>query len=434
MYQPRGIALFVLNLLLACFTPALAAEQSLLLSDGTELSMEVFPAATSEAKANILWIPSEYGVQEKEVQLVKQLSGKLSDRGFSIWLPDFFASWFLPATSENMAEIGHEPIQALIQHILHQGHTPLIIITADKGAVNALRALHSLQMQFAGSQSPLTEIGIVLLNPDLNISTPAPGEAAQYWPVTSATNLPVFILQGELSPWRWSLRRLVSALEKSGSNVFTQVLTGVRDRFYFRPDATAMEDKAAAHLPDVLIQAMTLLSPYMGTKRKVAAIEQSIGNTAKSGGHQTDNQLPVYHGKQGKTLKLKDLDDHSRQLMDYRGKVVLLNFWASWCPPCVHEIPSMVRLKQKLDTEPFEILATNLGENPATIRSFLQQHPVNFPVLLDDKGEAVKTWGVAAYPTSYIIDKSGKIRFALFGGFEWDNDAAIQQIRQLLDE
>jgi peroxiredoxin len=147
-----------------------------------------------------------------------------------------------------------------------------------------------------------------------------------------------------------------------------------------------------------------------------------------------DDALPVYKGEQNRRLVLQDMDGKTINLKDYRGKVVLLNFWASWCPPCVHEMPSMAALKTQLKGQDFEILAANLAEDKAAINAFVKSHPVNFPILLDPKGSAVKEWKVFAYPSSYLIDKKGQIRYALFGGYEWTSPAAMHAIEQLLKE
>ncbi len=134
-------------------------------------------------------------------------------------------------------------------------------------------------------------------------------------------------------------------------------------------------------------------------------------------------------------LRLENLSKKIISLADYRGRVVLVNFWASWCPPCVHEMPSMQRLADGLSDKPFEILAVNMAESPVVIREFLQTRVnVDFPILLDRDGAALKRWQVFAFPTSFVIDKSGRIRFGLFGATEWDSPEIVQKIQQLLRE
>jgi thiol-disulfide isomerase/thioredoxin len=133
-------------------------------------------------------------------------------------------------------------------------------------------------------------------------------------------------------------------------------------------------------------------------------------------------------------LKLPGLDGVDMNLSQLRGKVVLVNFWAVWCPPCRKEMPSMARLMTRLAEKPFAILGVNEGESPEEIRAFLKQVPVNFPILLDSEGEHLKPWQVFAFPTSYVVDKQGRLRLGLFGSIEWDSPEAIAQLDKLLAE
>lgn len=131
---------------------------------------------------------------------------------------------------------------------------------------------------------------------------------------------------------------------------------------------------------------------------------------------------------------LPDTQGQNVALNDAFGQVVLVNFWASWCPPCVHEMPSMAGLKTQLQGQPFEILAVNLGESKQQVEAFMIEHPLNFPVLLDEHGSAVQDWKIMAYPSSFLVDKTGKIRYALFGATDWQLPGHVQKIQQLLHE
>lgn len=135
-------------------------------------------------------------------------------------------------------------------------------------------------------------------------------------------------------------------------------------------------------------------------------------------------------------LRLKDLDGKMQDLAHLRGKVVLVNFWATWCPPCRREMPSMQRLYQNLPKEHFEILAVNVGEDEDTVFAFtgtLDPAPT-FPLLLDQDSRMLKKWPVKGLPTSFVIDKQGGMALRAVGGRDFDNAAIASQLRALIDE
>lgn len=131
-------------------------------------------------------------------------------------------------------------------------------------------------------------------------------------------------------------------------------------------------------------------------------------------------------------LALKDLDGKTRDLTQYRGKVVVLNFWATWCAPCVKEMPSLQRLAQKLPPERFALLTVNFGESEQQIRPFLDKLGTRFPVLLDRDMKASNAWVDKGLPTTFVIDASQKIRYRVLGDLEWDAPEVEARIRELL--
>jgi len=130
-------------------------------------------------------------------------------------------------------------------------------------------------------------------------------------------------------------------------------------------------------------------------------------------------------------LELFDMQDNEHRLQDYLGKVVVLNFWATWCPPCVEEIPSLNRLQQAFPDDDLVVLSVDIGEQKDEVEMFLQQVPADFPVLLNPGGSTVKHCKILAFPTTFIIDRQGIIKLAYFGGLAWDQPSIVKQLQGL---
>lgn len=118
-------------------------------------------------------------------------------------------------------------------------------------------------------------------------------------------------------------------------------------------------------------------------------------------------------------LALPGLDGRVHRLANYRGKVVLVNFWASWCGPCREELPSMERLRRSLRGEPFEVLAVDVGERAQAVRHFAERAQLGAVLLLDRDGGAARAWGARALPSSFVVGPDGRIRYSHVGAFDW---------------
>jgi peroxiredoxin len=136
------------------------------------------------------------------------------------------------------------------------------------------------------------------------------------------------------------------------------------------------------------------------------------------------------------TLILETLEGKSLDLKDESGKIVLVQFWATYCTPCRVEMPSMNKLIKKLEADkvPFKIIAVNMGETKAEIQKFVDEVKPEFTILMDSKGENVQAWNVFAAPSNFVIDTKGKIRYTLYGGVEWDSEEITKVIKDLANE
>ena len=132
-------------------------------------------------------------------------------------------------------------------------------------------------------------------------------------------------------------------------------------------------------------------------------------------------------------FSLPDLDGQMVNLTDYKGRVVLLNIWATWCPPCVEEMPSMEKLYQELQGEGFEILAVSIDESGAQdVLPFMKKHKLSFPVLIDPKGTLKGLYQTTGVPESLIIDKDGILVEKVIGPRDWAVPEAIGFFRNLI--
>jgi thiol-disulfide isomerase/thioredoxin len=133
------------------------------------------------------------------------------------------------------------------------------------------------------------------------------------------------------------------------------------------------------------------------------------------------------------SLMLPDLGGRQHSLTDYRGRVVLINFWASWCPPCLAEMPSLERLHTAMSGRPFTILAVNSEETKSTVWKFTSLLKLDFTILLDEKGTASGDWQVEYFPTSFLLDREGTIRYVAYGPRQWDSRQLVEAIGALIE-
>jgi thiol-disulfide isomerase/thioredoxin len=143
---------------------------------------------------------------------------------------------------------------------------------------------------------------------------------------------------------------------------------------------------------------------------------------------------PVSGSPAADALGNRDLAGRAHRLDDYVGKVVLVNFWATWCPPCVAEMPSLQRLYTAFSDQPFALLAVSMGEGERKIQQFKKTAGVDFPLLLDKTSDLSQRWGVDFLPTSYLIDAQGRARYKAYGEVDWDDEAVRATLRALLEE
>jgi len=148
------------------------------------------------------------------------------------------------------------------------------------------------------------------------------------------------------------------------------------------------------------------------------------------------NLTPVKNAIAASDFELENMDEEKIKLSDYRGQVVLLNFWATWCPPCVREMPSMERLHQKINADNFKVMALNQMEEVDDVFAFTGQLELDptFEILFDKSSQVSHDYAVRGLPTTYLIDKKGHIRYRAVGGRLFNHPEVIKIIEELIAE
>jgi thiol-disulfide isomerase/thioredoxin len=184
----------------------------------------------------------------------------------------------------------------------------------------------------------------------------------------------------------------------------------------------------------------------MKTKKAIAAALAALGMAFLFSGAAGDRTIqaevrealrsagiqPLRQREDISDFTLPLLDGSRRTLSAYKGKVVFLNFWATWCPPCRQEMPSMETLYQRYRGRGLEFLAVDIQETGEEVRAFISQNGLTFPVALDLEGTVAADYGVYAIPSTFIIDRDGYVIAGVRGSRRWDTPAVYAAFDVLL--
>ena len=150
----------------------------------------------------------------------------------------------------------------------------------------------------------------------------------------------------------------------------------------------------------------------------------------------THNLTPIKSMAKAPSLRLQNMDEEMVDIADLQGKVIVVNFWATWCPPCRREMGSLERLHLATEDKNVVVLAVNVGEEIDTVFSFMGtvEPSPSFPILFDTESDVMQSWKVRGLPTTYIIDPAGAIKYQAVGGREFDHPELLGKVVSLLDK
>ena len=147
-----------------------------------------------------------------------------------------------------------------------------------------------------------------------------------------------------------------------------------------------------------------------------------------------DTPVKPWAGPNPPPFRLDDLQGRELSLSSLKGKVVLVNFWATWCEPCREEMPSLEKLRKRMEQRPFEVLTINYGEARVRAADFATKLGLTIPVLLDPEKKTADAWKVRGLPMTFLVDAQGKVRYWTFGERDWNDGQSVELVERLLAE
>ncbi len=387
-----------------------------------DLSIKKITSKQSDSGDNlIIWVAPGFGTHQRAIDMSEKLAGK----GVEVWHVDLAESLFLPKSTATMRKLDGRYLKGLIEYAHKTTGKNIILLTRSYGAIPVLRAMRLWQL--AHSRGSFYLQGAILFSPELYSTIPALGDEPEFISVTEATNMPLMIFQGEKRGNRWQVKDLLNKLQAGGAAAYFKILKGVNGVFYSK-DLKPATLKQVELMPAKIIKSIKLLSK---TKKPAHAVKVKLKQNKKS--EPLDIRLRPFRANV-KPLEINLLDVFGKpyKKTDYKGKVTIVNFWATWCPPCVEEIPSLNHLRELMAGEKFELISINYGEEKDVIKKFMNKVNVSFPVLLDPSGKQAARWKVLVFPSTFVIGPDGTIKYGVNAAIHWDKPAIINELKNML--
>jgi thiol-disulfide isomerase/thioredoxin len=400
-------------------------------SPGTEITVEVADSELSLLRFNaegehlIIWVSPGFGNHQRSYAVAEAISQK----GIEVWHIDLAESLFLPKSTNTLRALDGRYVAGLISAAHAMTGKQITLMTRSYAALPVLRGARLWQLQASEMHAvpPAYLSGAILFSPELYSEIPPLGQAPIYDPIATSTNIPIMLYQAGKRGNRWQLDKTVEKLQSGGAAVYLKVLTGVTGVFYIEDNAA--ETKAVLQqLPDETGRVISMLQriPTPVVANELLAVDTPAQSTL-------DITLKPFISDM-EPLKIDLENAYGERFIrdDFTGRVTLVNFWASWCGPCVDEIPALNRLREHMRDKPFELISINYAEKPQQIRQFLDMVRVDFPVLLDKDGSYSAKWNVLVYPATFVIAMDGNIVYGVNGAIEWDSSEITEKLEALM--
>lgn len=391
-------------------------EITISISPDIEIAIEQFPA---KGKYLILWLAPEYGIREGH----RSLARLLMKQDIEVWQTNIIESLFLPQGTSALKKLKGDYIADLIQQAHNKTGKKIIVLGDSYATLSALRGAHEWQQR---KQTTSYFIGAILFSPYTYTSIPPLGQLPKYMPIVSATNIPMMIYQAKKGGTYSQFNTLIEKLSQHGNPIYTRLLPNMMSLFYSESPTKEMMQQAS-QISENIKKMTPILERH---KVPLQPIKLKTNNNNKSG---VDIYLKEYQGSIF-PLPINLNNAHGKKIVknNFKGQITIINFWATWCPPCVEEIPSLNRLNKKMKGLPFELISINYAEDKKTILDFMKEVNVEFPVLLDQDGQFARKWNVITYPSTFVIDKNGTIKYGVNAAIDWDSPEFIAKIKSLL--
>lgn len=397
-----------------------ALTETITVSDQIDIVISKYPAPLNGQQQLILWIAPNFGFQQRH----NDMSRLLNREGFEVWMADINEALFLPHNSSAMREVNARYVADLIKVAHQKTGKQVVLMSGSYGAIPVLRGAR--QWLFSKPESRYL-LGAILFSPNVYQKIPPLGVEPKYLPIVYATTIPVIIFQGSMNSNRWQLDKIVDALRSNGGFVYSELIPETIDLFYGEEHPAQVEKYFHYFASNMKNQIEMLI------KHTYPMDAKPIESVKTSSGSGLDSQLKPFKGSpKPSPITLKDINGKSYAINNYRNRVVLVNFWATWCTPCIKEIPSLNNLREKMKEKPFQLISINYAETPETIRNFMKGVNVEFPVLVDEQGLEAAKWKVIVFPSTFVVGMDGLIHYGVNAGIEWDTQDVINVINQLM--